>query len=327
MTTYSIFTPFDPLRSEQILPFAALTQWSGAHRLWQGQGAGSDPYQVFAVAAAHGFRSAFGTGIALMPSRHPFDAALQARTVALSSGHSVAACFGPGSRGLQRVMLGEAYASPLTATREYLTIVRDLLCGGSSNIRGEYFTCVAELPRIPGPRIELGLGVLRPGMAELAGALADVAVTFMTPAHYLAEVIAPALRSGAAAAGRPAPRLAAIISLALDRPGRNPTDLILAGHRYHLQAPHYTEMLRRAGIPLAHPHDLAAATSALADGGGFLYGSVEELAAWLAEFEQAGVDEVVLNLTGVATVYGRQAALDELREILAHLMVGAVSPD
>ncbi|MFD5467754.1 tyrosine-type recombinase/integrase [Kitasatospora sp. NPDC127059] len=106
MTEYSVFVPFDPQRGDQILPFAALTQWSTAHRLWQGQGSGGDPYQVFAVAAAHGFRTPCGTGVALMPSRHPFDAALQARTLALTTGHPVTACFGPGSRALQRRMLG-----------------------------------------------------------------------------------------------------------------------------------------------------------------------------------------------------------------------------
>ncbi|MFJ7246744.1 LLM class flavin-dependent oxidoreductase [Kitasatospora sp. NPDC098652] len=320
MTEYSVFVPFDPQRGDQILPFAALTQWSTAHRLWQGQGSGGDPYQIFAVAAAHGFRTPCGTGVALMPSRHPFDAALQARTLALTTGHPVTACFGPGSRALQRRMLGAPYASPLTAAREYLTIVRDLLHRGSADLHGEYFACDAELAPVPGPPVELGLGVLRPAMAELAGAVADVAVTWMTPAAYLAGTVVPALRAGAAAAGRPAPRLTAIVPLALERPGRRAADLALAGSGHHLRAPHYTAMLRRAGVTLpAEPGDPSAAAAALVRGGGFLYGSGAELADQLAGFERASVDEIVLNVTGVATAYGRRAALDELRDILVAL--------
>lgn len=98
--------------------------WSNASRLWQGQSVMIEPHQGFVAAAGGGFRVPTGLGVTLMPLRHPYEAALQARSPAMATGQPVIAGFGPGGRLLQR-----------------------------------------------------WLGVLRPGMAGLAGEVADVAVT------------------------------------------------------------------------------------------------------------------------------------------------------
>ncbi|MGK4582154.1 LLM class flavin-dependent oxidoreductase [Kitasatospora sp. HPMI-4] len=315
MSTYSVLVPFAPPRPEQILPFAALTQWSGAHRLWQGQALASDPHQTFAYAAASGFRVPVGTGVTLMPFRHPYDAALHMQTLAVTMGHSVVAGFGPGAAALQRNLLGAPYASQLGAVRDYLTIVRELLEKGSVAYRGEHFSCRSELPMMPRPPIETGVGVLRPGMARLAGEVADVAITWLTPAPYLREVVVPALREGAAAAGRPVPRLVAIVPLALSGPGRDAAELALAGNAGHLSMPHYRDMLRRSGID-TDPADPGRGARALVEGRAFLFGETAELAARLGEFQDAGVDDVVLNVTGVWARYGSRAALSELETVL-----------
>lgn len=198
MTSYSVLLPFLPRRPEQILPYAGLVHWSNASRLWQGQSVMIEPHQGFVAAAGAGFRVPTGLGVTLMPLRHPYEAALQARSLAMATGQPVIAGFGPGGRQLQQSLLGEAYRSPLTAAREYLSIVRGLLAGETVDTRGEYFSCRAEMPRYPVPGVEIGLGVLRPGMAKLAGEVADVAVTWLTPAHYLRDTVLPAMREGAA---------------------------------------------------------------------------------------------------------------------------------
>jgi alkanesulfonate monooxygenase SsuD/methylene tetrahydromethanopterin reductase-like flavin-dependent oxidoreductase (luciferase family) len=277
-----------------------------------------EPHQGFVAAAGAGFRVPTGLGVTLMPLRHPYEAALQARSLAMATGQPVTAGFGPGGRPLQRSLLGEPYRSPLTAAREYLSIVRGLLAGDAVDVRGEYFSCRAEMPRYPAPRVEIGLGVLRPGMARLAGEVADVAVTWLTPAHYLRDTVLPAMREGAGDKGRGTPRLTAIVPLALARPDREPAELALASNAAHLQGAHYIDMLRRSGTDVAGD-DPAANAKALVDGGAFLSGDPDELVAKLGAFRDAGVDEVVLNLTGVCNLYGPQAALDETKRILAAL--------
>ncbi|SNT25086.1 Flavin-dependent oxidoreductase, luciferase family (includes alkanesulfonate monooxygenase SsuD and methylene tetrahydromethanopterin reductase) [Streptosporangium subroseum] len=315
MTTFSVLLPFMPTRPEHVLPVAALVQHSAATRLWQGQSLILEPHQTFTYAAASGFRVPVGTGVTLMPFRHPLEAALQARSLAVTTGHPVVAGFGPGAAVLQKSVLGAPYASPLTAVREYLTIVGGLLAGQAVEHEGEYFSCRINMGWQPGPRVELGLGVLRPAMARLAGELADVAITWLTPAGYLRDVIVPALREGARAAGRPVPRLAAIVPVALSAPDRDPADLVLAANSGHLSMPHYQDMLRRSGIEV-DPGNLAVTAKGVVASNAFVSGDPGELRAALREYRTAGVDEIVLNITGVCQLYGLPVALAELETIL-----------
>ncbi|MFD8145885.1 LLM class flavin-dependent oxidoreductase [Streptomyces sp. NPDC059708] len=318
MTAHSVLIPFLPRRPEQILPYAGLVHWTHAERLWQGQSLMVEPHHGFVHAAGSGFRVPTGLGVTLMPLRHPYEAALQARSLALATGHPVVAGFGPGAPSFQRALLGAPYRSPLTAAREYLTAVRGLLAGEHVRLQGEYVTVDAQLAPFPSAPVELGLGVLRPAMARLAGEVADVAITWLTPASYLRDTVLPALREGAAKAGRPVPRLTAIVPLALTRADRTPGEIAWASNSAHLRLPHYTDMLRKSGIGITGTDPEADARLAV-EGGAFLSGDPEGLVARLREYEEAGVDEIVLNVTGVANLYGPQAATEELKAILSAL--------
>ncbi|OZM73049.1 5,10-methylene tetrahydromethanopterin reductase [Amycolatopsis antarctica] len=319
MSPYSVLVPQWPLRPNQVLPYAALAERTGG-RLWLGQTPVGDPYQAFVFASASGFRTPVGTGVSVMPYRHPYDAALQAQSAAVLLGHPVVAGFGPGPADVQRAVLGAAYRSPLTAVREYLTIVRRLTETGECEFDGEYFHCRAVLPSVVRPPVELGLGVLRPRMARLAGEVADVAITWLAPASYIGEVLLPELRAGAAAADRPAPRVVAMVPVALTAESRDPLDLALASSRVHLGLPHYAGMLREAGID-PDLDDPRRAASALMDGGAFLSGDSTEVIDRLTEFTEAGVDEIVLNSTGVCLSEGHVAALADLKNLLGRLVL------
>jgi len=199
---FSVLVPFVPKRAEQVLPFAGLVRFGQAERLWQGQSLYIDSHQQFVTTAGAGLRTPIGTGVSLMPLQHPWHAAMQARSVAVAVGQPIVAGYGPGGRPFQQALLGAPYPSPLTACREYLTIMRGLLEGHRVTMTGDYFQCYASLPPLASPPIELGLGVLRSRMAMLAGEVADVAITWLTPADDIRGVSAPATHDGAATARR-----------------------------------------------------------------------------------------------------------------------------
>lgn len=315
MSDISILAPVAPLRAEQLLPYAALVQWTAARRLWQGQTLAVDPAVSFAAMAAGGFRVPCAMGVTLMPMRHPVEAALQARTLAAVTGHPYVAGFGPGARSFQESVLGRAYPSQLTATREYLRTVRSVLDGRAGDGAGDYVHCDTGLAPLPSPPVEVGVGVLRSGMAGVAGEVADVAITWLTPATHLRDELLPAVRAGAERAGRPTPRVVAMVPIAIDRPERDLVPTVLASNAAHLRLPHYVDMLGRAGI-VVDPSDAATSARRLVDGGGFLFDDVDGLVKRVREYFDIGVDEVVLNVSGVCQTEGAGTALRELETLV-----------
>ncbi|MEV7802428.1 LLM class flavin-dependent oxidoreductase [Microbispora sp. NPDC088329] len=316
MGKLSVFVPHATPWSGQALPFAAFTRQSGAHRLWQGQSMTCDPHQTFTYVAGRGYRLPVGIGVSLMPFRHPLGAALEASHLATTMEHPVVAGYGAGWAALQHMLLGRAYGSQIGAAREYLVIMKSLLDEGKADCAGEYFTCHAELPSLSRPPVEVGLGVLRPGAARLAGEVADVAVAWLAPAAYLRDVILPSMAAGAAAARRPVPRLVAIVPFALSGPGRDASDMALASSAAHMLLPHYVDMLRRSGIAV-DMRDPRASGAALAAGDAFLFGDAGDIVSKLSHYWRAGVDEIVLNPTGVFLKEGLRSALNELETIVS----------
>jgi alkanesulfonate monooxygenase SsuD/methylene tetrahydromethanopterin reductase-like flavin-dependent oxidoreductase (luciferase family) len=309
-----------PLQPQPFVDFAELVRDTGLARLWTGQSLSYEPHQLFSYLAGRGLRIPVGTAVSVMPLQHPFEAALAARSLALFSGRSVVAGFGYGSADMVALLRGTRYASPLTATREYLSMVRALVNGERVMQAGEYHHLEGMLPPMPSehPRVEIGAGVLRPGMARVVGETADVAITWLTPLPHVRDVLAPAIRAGAHSRGRAVPRIVSIVHFAVDRPGRSPRELVLAANRGHLSMPHYTAMLRGAGVN-ADPSDPAAGASALVDSGVFVTGTAGEIASRVTEYLHAKVDEVVLSPAGVMLQEGTKAALIDVHEVVAEL--------
>ncbi|MFE0019875.1 LLM class flavin-dependent oxidoreductase [Amycolatopsis sp. NPDC059021] len=314
--------PFLPVDTDHVASLASLVNRAGC-RLWLGQPVTVEPHQLFAYLAGRGMRVPVGTSVTLMPLRNPFEAALQARSLAQLTGHPVVAGYGPGPTGFQRALLGSAYRSPLTATREYLTSMRGLLNGETVTLDTGYTRLDAALPPLPHPQVELGLGVLRAGMARLAGEIADVAITWLCPPAYLRDVLIPEMALAAAKANRPMPRVVSVVHVAERKPRRDPVQLALKICGPHLRAAHYVDMLGKAGIRV-DPADPESGARALIDAGVFVTGTISELVSGLSGYQRAGADEVVLNLGAVGAHRGARVALRELKFLLTSLEVQGV---
>lgn len=309
----SVLYPLMPTDPEAVVPFAELVRDGGAARLWQGQSLSADTQQVFAYLAGRGYRVPVGTSVALMPLRHPLDAAIQSRSLALLTGHRMVLGLGPATPDFVTGLHGKPYDSPRDACLAYLGEVRRLLDSGHAPQPGD--GAAVTLPGMPHPGVDVGLGVLRPALARAAGRAADTAISWMTPAGYVRDTLLPAMEKGAAEAGRPVPRMVTVVHAAVDRPQRNAYRLAYAAARAHLSGAHYTDMLRRAGLRV-HPGRPHLGARALVDSGTFVHGSPAQIAASLAEYGRAGVDEVVVNVAGVYSEHGQPDAVRDLRDIL-----------
>ncbi|GAB3654529.1 LLM class F420-dependent oxidoreductase [Actinocorallia lasiicapitis] len=311
----SILIPFMPASGDQLMPFIELAENKSATRLWSGQSMLLESHAMFAYAAGRGLQTPIGTSVALMALRHPFQAALEARTLARLTGQSVVAGFGPGPDPFVESLQGRRYAKPRQAVHEYAKIVRGLLDGAVVEVEGEYFSMGGALPALATPPVEVGLGVLRPRMAELAGEVADVAITWLATPRYLTEVIAPAIAKGADRAGRPAPRSVSILQVSLGGPEVDHIQVILAACAAHLQAPHYQDMLRRAGIVVGEGSERRVVEQLILNQAAAV-GDPEDILRVVDTHRRAGADEVVISTIGMYAVGGPAAALSALQEIL-----------
>lgn len=312
----SVILPIQPSSADEVMRFAEVALAGGARRLFLGQSFSLDTHVALAYLAGRGVRIGLGTSVALTPLRHPVEAALQARGIALVSGLPYVAGYGVGEPVLVGRLRGEAYASPRTAAAHYAGTVRRLIAGEDVELDSPYVPTRMALPPLEHPPVEVGLGVLRAGMAQTAGSVADVAITWLTPLGWLRETIIPAIDMGAERAGRSRPRIVSIVHAAIARPRRDPAALLHGAAGVHLRTRHYTDMLRKAGID-ADPRRPEVTARALVDTGLFLAGTPDEVVASLEPYYAAGVDEVVLNVGGVMIGHGFAEGLEDLRALLS----------
>jgi F420-dependent oxidoreductase-like protein len=109
------------------VPLAQHAESLGYHSVWTAEAYGADAVVPLTWMAAHTSRINVGTAIMQMPARTPANTAMTAATLdSLSGGRFL---LGLGLSGPQVVegWHGEAYGKPLGKTREYVSIVREIL--------------------------------------------------------------------------------------------------------------------------------------------------------------------------------------------------------
>lgn len=98
--------------------------------------------------------------------------------------------------------------------RDLLTAVRQLTRDGSADFRGEFLTAATPVPaRVPGAEtgVPLLVAAMGPKALRAGGELADGILPCLAGPRALETQIVPALTVAAEAAGRPAPRVVALV--------------------------------------------------------------------------------------------------------------------
>lgn len=315
----SFMFPQQPTDPRAILPYGELVRDSPFHALWMGQSLRIESHPALAHLAGAGCRIPVGISVGLMALRHPYDAAVQARSLAALSGQPVSIGYGAADASFVESVTGRRYEKPAAAVEEYVSVMRALLSGEHVRHSGTLFELDCTLPPLEHAPVEIGAGVLRPAMARAAGRAAESAMTWLTPPEYLSGTVIPQLAVGAAQAGRDRPpRVVAMVPVGFSGPGRTPMLLAQNTVLNHMRMVHYTDMLRRAGLDVDRSDPIGGARE-LVDEGVFVYGKPGDVAAEIRRYHDVGADEVVVNATGVTNLYGDAALLEDLRALAAEL--------
>jgi F420-dependent oxidoreductase-like protein len=276
----------------------ARAEAEGFATAWTGQLLGHDALVLLALAGRVTRRIELGSWVVPTPPRHPVVLAQQAATAQAASGGRLALGIGVSHRAVVADRLGLPYERPLAQLREYLAVLRPLLAGDEVDHRGELYRVRLRLDLAPGPPPPVLVGALGPRMLALAGSAADGAAIWLGGPRTLEHFAIPRLREAARAAGRPPPRIACGLPVAVARDvaaARASAEVFLARSA---RLPAYQRILAREGV--ASPADVA------------LLGDEDAVARRLERLASLGVTDfaaVTFPVDGDADAPGRTRAL------------------
>ncbi|MDQ1478159.1 MAG: 5,10-methylenetetrahydromethanopterin reductase [Actinomycetota bacterium] len=240
------------------------------------------------------------TGVVPTYGRHPLTMAQQALTVQAASGGRFVLGIGLSHQMVIENMFGLSFDKPVRHMREYLAVLMPLIHEGKVSFRGETISTEASIgvePRIPCPVLVAALGEQ---MLKLAGTVADGTVTWMTGPATLASHTVPIITAAAAAAGRPAPRIATSLPICVTNEVDAARERAARDFQVYGFLPSYRAMLDREGAE--GPADVALVGDAA---------TVEKQVRALAD---AGVTEYV------ASIYGSRDERAETRALLKSML-------
>jgi F420-dependent oxidoreductase-like protein len=277
-------------------------------------GARPDSLTVFAAAAGRTRHIAFGTSIVPTFPRHPLVVVQQVQVVAQLAPGRLRLGVGPSHRSSMHAM-GIPFQSPLAHLREYVRILKGLLQHGRIDFEGTYYQAHDTIPEPLD--VPVMASALQRRSFELCGAEADGAISWICPGPYLRDVALPAMRTGAAQAGRAVPPLiahapvcvhehAAEVRAAVRQQVRNP------------RQPFYQRMLIAAGFPEAAQGTWSdAMIDAIV-----CWGDETRVAERIQDLFACGATEVLLSPIGAGE--DQAASVRRTNSLLAELATSSV---
>jgi F420-dependent oxidoreductase-like protein len=284
----------------------AAAEAEGVRQIWMTQTPfWPDTLTTLAAAATKTCAIHLGTSIVPTYPRHPLVMAQQALSLYDIAPGRLRLGIGPSHQTIIEGIYGLPQTTPLAHLREYVNVLRTALWDGKVDHHGKFFNVKVTLPHTA--QIPVLISTLGVKAFQLAGEIADGALSWVCPIQYLIRTGIPALRTAAAAANRQsAPPLVAHISVALSQD----RDSILAAGRQSLgmyaKFPFYAKMFAEAGFPLTAGQMIS---ESLVDSL-IVSGNEDTVAVQFTKFLAAGLDELMVTLVPI------KDAVDEFRRLM-----------
>jgi F420-dependent oxidoreductase-like protein len=278
---------------------------AGVKQIWMGQSPfWPDTLTTLAAAATKTSTIRLGTSIVPTYPRHPLVMAQQALSLYDIAPGRLRLGIGPSHRAIIEDIYGLPQPAPLAHLREYVSVLRAALWEGKVDHHGKFFNVKVSLSHTA--QVPVLISTLGVKAFQLAGEIADGALSSVCPIQYLLRTGIPALRTAAAANGRSAPPLVANVSVVLSQD----RDSVIAAGRQSLdilaKLPFYAKMFADAGFPLTTgqmiPESLIDSL--------IVSGNEDKVAAQFTELLAAGLDELMVKLVSI------KDAVDEFTRLM-----------
>ncbi|MET7640194.1 LLM class F420-dependent oxidoreductase [Streptomyces sp. NPDC005438] len=187
---------------------------AGLRSAWFGQTFGADSPQLAALVGREVPGLRVGTSAVPVFGRHPLPLSSQAQTAQAATHGRYSLGLALGTKPLTEAGFGIPYERPIRRLREFLTALRQLTETGTADFEGELLTARTPMSaRVPGAEggVPLLVAAMGPQALRASGELADGILPYLAGPRALDEHIVPAVTAAAEAAGRPAPRIVALV--------------------------------------------------------------------------------------------------------------------
>ncbi|CAM5708656.1 F420-dependent glucose-6-phosphate dehydrogenase [Streptomyces tendae] len=262
---------------------------AGLRSAWFGQTFGADSPQLAAIVGREVPGLHVGTSAIPVFGRHPLIVSSQAQTAQAATHGRYHLGLALGTKLLTEGGFGLPFERPIARLREFLTAVRQLTQSGAADFRGELLTAVTPVPaRVPGAEAGVPLLVAAMGAQSLrvSGELADGILPYLAGPRALETHIVPALTAAAEAAGRPAPRIVALVHGVVTDDVEAVREKVTGQLAFYEQIPSYARVIELSGGRRAS--DVA------------VIGDEKTVAAEVRRYRDAGATEVVFSGTEIA---------------------------
>ena len=265
-------------------------EWNGVAAVWMTTGGLSpDALDIFAAAAARTRTVLLGTAISPILHRHPLAMLAQAEVTAQLAPGRLRLGVGPSHKPAVEGTYGLPFDKPLGHLREYINVLRQGFETGAVDFDGKFYHAHGRLPAPLSQPPAIMASALRTNAFRLCGEIADGAITWVTPLSHIEKVGLPAVRAGAASAGRTPPPIVAHVPVALS----TDVEAVRALARQQLagypRLPYYSQMLIDAGYDeAAHGEWSDAMIDAVV-----AHGDEAEVERRLRAIFAAGVGEII----------------------------------
>lgn len=274
---------------------------AGLRSAWFGQTFGADSPQLAAIVGREVPALQVGTSAIPVFGRHPITVASQALTAQAATHGRYHLGLALGTKLLTEGGFGIPFERPVARLREFLTALRQLTETGTADFEGELLTAHTPVPaRVPGADagVPLLVAAMGPQALRASGELADGILPYLAGPRALAEHIVPAVTAAAEAAGRPAPRIVAlvhgVVTDDVDAVRERATDALA----FYEQIPSYARVIELSGGTRAV--DVA------------VIGDERTVSAEVRRYRDAGATEVVFSGTEIAGDADRRRTWDLL---------------
>jgi F420-dependent oxidoreductase-like protein len=267
---------------------------------WMNNIFGLDALTALAVAGNQVSGIELGTAVVPTYPRHPAVLAQQALTAAAACGGRLVLGIGLSHKIVIEDMYGYDFGQPVRHMREYLAVLLPLLERRPASFTGVTVRANIGLTTPGEGRVPVLLAALGTHMLRLAGQQADGTILWMTGPTTVRDHIVPTITEAAAAAGRPAPRVACILPVCVTSDPDGARERAARVFAIYGELPSYRAMLDREGA--TGPGDVA------------IVGDEDAVGTQIRFLAEAGVTDFV------AGEYGRGEDATRTRAFLRSLL-------